>query len=83
VYAVVVYDAGPLERKNLRSILKPHLHWIQNSVFAGELTRVTAEDIYDQLERTADDARVTFWLIDREPDIRHVGEQDDEESMFI
>lgn len=83
MYAVVVYDADDLERERIRGILQTQLHWIQQSVFAGELTKTTAEDLSSQLEETVDEARVTFWLFDRKPDTRHIGQQEDEESIFL
>ena len=37
MYAIIVYDVG-IERVNkVHKFLKQYLHWIQNSVFEGEL----------------------------------------------
>lgn len=83
MYVVVVYDADDVERKWIRDVLKPQLHWIQQSVFAGGLTKTAAEDLFDQLQETVNEARVTFWMFDRKPDTRHIGEQEDEESIFL
>lgn len=83
MYVVVVYDADSGERADLRALLSLKLHWIQNSVFAGELTRTAAEDLYEGLLGVAESARVTFWLFDRPPEVRHLGAQDDRESVFL
>ncbi len=83
MYVVVVYDAGPTERKLIRGTLKKQLHWIQNSVFAGKITRTAAMDIYHELEEVVEHGRVTFWMFDRKPETHLLGRQADEESMFI
>lgn len=61
----------------------PHLNWVQNSVFAGELTRVAALELYDALKEKAVGARITMWLVDRKPETFHIGAQEDMESMFL
>jgi CRISPR-associated endonuclease Cas2 len=83
MYVVVVYDADPTERAGIRTFLMPHLHWIQNSVFAGELTQTAALDLYEALRSFAKLARITFWLFDRRPETWHIGTQDDEETIFL
>ena len=83
MYVVVVYDSDPVERANIRAVLMPSLHWIQNSVFAGELTRVAAEDLFDRLKAAAEHARIKFWMFDRPPEARELGTQDDRESIFL
>lgn len=59
------------------------LHWIQNSVFAGDLTQTAAKDLYDSLKTEVEEARITFWLVDKKPMTFHIGEQDDMESIFL
>lgn len=83
MYVIVVYDADPEERKSLRTVLEQHLHWIQNSVFAGEMTKTAAMDLYDAINSCIKNARVTFWLFDRKPTTFHMGRQDDREEIFI
>lgn len=61
----------------------PQLHWIQYSVFAGELTRTAAEDLFQRISARVQNARVTFWLFDRVPEIRNIGAQEDRESVFL
>lgn len=83
MYIVVVYDADDAERRRVREALKTQLHWIQNSVYAGELTKTAAEDLFDELDDVTDEARINFWMFERKPDTRLIGAQDDEESMFV
>lgn len=61
----------------------PKLHWMQNSVFAGELTQVSAKDLMKILTDYVRTSKVTFWLFDRKPEVFHIGTQDDGESMFL
>lgn len=61
----------------------PHLHWIQASVFAGEVTRTAAEDLHRLLESEVVEAKVVFWLFDRPPRIIQIGSQEDMESIFL
>lgn len=79
----MVYDADEFERPGIRAILNRQLHWIQNSVFAGELTRTAAMDLLHQLEDNIEEARVTFWVYDRKPETWNIGAQEDEESIFL
>ncbi|WP_040335437.1 CRISPR-associated endonuclease Cas2 [Candidatus Magnetobacterium casense] len=37
-YYVVTYDIGELRVNKVRKALKKYLHWVQNSVFEGELS---------------------------------------------
>jgi CRISPR-associated protein Cas2 len=83
MYVVVVYDADDEERERIRGSLQTQLHWIQQSVFAGEVTKTTAEDLFSELQSLVDGARVTLWMLDRKPDTRHIGQQEDEESIFL
>lgn len=59
------------------------LHWIQNSVFAGELTRTASEDLFERLKASVQNARITFWMCDRPPEARFLGTQEDRESVFL
>ena len=83
MYVIVVYDSDPKERKNIRSIVLPHLNWVQNSVFAGELTRTVALELRDALKEKTENAKITMWLIDRKPEVFHIGSQEDQESIFL
>ncbi len=83
MYVVITYDADPEERKNIRSIIGPQLHWIQYSVYAGELTKIVAEDLFRKLSKQIKAAKISFWIFDRPPQVRQIGTQDDRESIFL
>ncbi|MEM0073114.1 MAG: CRISPR-associated endonuclease Cas2 [Thermoplasmatales archaeon] len=83
MYVVVTYDADSEERENIRTIVKKQLHWVQHSVYAGELTRSATEDLFRKLKSSVREARVSFWVFDRPPDIRQIGTQKDRESIFL
>ncbi len=61
----------------------PKLHWIQNSVFAGEINQVAAKDLQKSLTDFVRDSKVTFWLFDKKPETFQIGSQDDGESIFL
>jgi CRISPR/Cas system-associated endoribonuclease Cas2 len=61
----------------------PRLHWIQNSVFAGELTQVAAVDLRNALTSSVKKSKVGVWLFDRKPEVFNMGAQDDGESIFF
>ncbi|WP_297436914.1 CRISPR-associated endonuclease Cas2 [Thermococcus sp.] len=45
MYVVIVYDVGVKRVNNVKKFLRQHLHWIQNSVFEGEVTGAEFERI--------------------------------------
>ena len=83
MYVVITYDADPKERENIRAIVKTQLHWIQYSVYAGELTRTATEDLFRRLKKDVSTARISFWIFDRPPEVRQIGKQKDRESIFL
>lgn len=42
---IVVYDVGAERIGNIRKYLRTYLHWIQNSVFEGDLTEKELKDV--------------------------------------
>ena len=55
MYLLVVYDVG-IERVNkVHKFLKTYLHWQQNSVFEGKVTRSQYNLIIDKLDELTDD----------------------------
>lgn len=51
MYAIIVYDINVDRVNKVKSFLRTHMNWIQNSVFEGEITRSEFEEIKDGLER--------------------------------
>lgn len=50
MYVIIVYDINVDRVNKVKSFLRTHLHWIQNSVFEGEITRSEFEEIKDGLK---------------------------------
>ena len=58
MYIVIVYDVSVERVNKVKKFLRQHLHWVQNSVFEGEITRAEFERIKaglkDLIEEDAD-----------------------------
>jgi CRISPR-associated protein Cas2 len=50
MYVIIVYDINVDRVNKVKSFLRTHLHWIQNSVFEGEVTKSELEEIKDGLK---------------------------------
>ncbi len=51
LYAIIVYDINVDRVNKVKSFLRTHMNWIQNSVFEGEVTKSEFEEIKDGLNR--------------------------------
>ncbi len=56
MYVLIVYDVEVRRVTKVHKFLKRHLHWVQNSVFEGELTEAQMEAVKAGLKRIVDDA---------------------------
>jgi CRISPR-associated protein Cas2 len=57
MYVLLVYDVEVARVSKVHKFLKRHLHWVQNSVFEGELTEAQLEAVKAGLRRlTSDEA---------------------------
>ena len=45
MHIIVVYDINVSRVNKIKKFLRQHLHWVQNSVFEGEVTRAEFERI--------------------------------------
>jgi len=45
MYVIIVYDVSVERVNRVKKFLRQHLHWVQNSVFEGEVTRAEFERI--------------------------------------
>ena len=45
MYVVIVYDVNVSRVNRVKKFLRQHLHWVQNSVFEGEVTLAEFERI--------------------------------------
>jgi CRISPR-associated protein Cas2 len=55
MYVLIVYDVEVKRVVKVHKFLKRHLHWVQNSVFEGELTDAQIEAVKAGLKRLLDD----------------------------
>ncbi len=55
MYIVVVYDVNVRRVNHVKKFLRRHLHWVQNSVFEGEVTRAEYERIKAGLKEIIDE----------------------------
>jgi CRISPR-associated protein Cas2 len=55
MYVLLVYDVEVARVTKIHKFLKRHLHWVQNSVFEGELTEAQIEAVKAGLRRLLSD----------------------------
>ncbi|KUH31691.1 CRISPR-associated protein Cas2 [Thermococcus celericrescens] len=55
MYVVIVYDVSVERVNKVKKFLRQHLHWVQNSVFEGEVTRAEFERIKATLQQLIDE----------------------------
>ncbi len=55
MYVLIVYDVEVKRVTKVHKFLKRHLHWVQNSVFEGELTDAQIETVRVGLRRLLND----------------------------
>jgi CRISPR-associated protein Cas2 len=55
MYVLIVYDVEVKRVTKVHKYLKRHLHWVQNSVFEGELTDAQIEGVKAGLQRLLND----------------------------
>ncbi|WP_321211057.1 CRISPR-associated endonuclease Cas2 [Methanothermobacter sp. DP] len=57
MYLLIVYDVGVERVNKVKSYLRTELHWVQNSVFEGEVTESQFRRIEMNLKRIIDEDR--------------------------
>ncbi|QEF94772.1 CRISPR-associated endonuclease Cas2 [Methanothermobacter sp. KEPCO-1] len=57
MYLLIVYDVGVERVNRVKSYLRTELHWVQNSVFEGEVTGSQFRRIEMNLKRIIDEDR--------------------------
>ncbi len=50
-YLIVTYDIGEDRVNKVRKVLKKYFHWVQNSVFEGEITEGKLEKCRGELKK--------------------------------
>ena len=51
MYIILVYDVGTKRCGKMLKLCRKYLHWIQNSVFEGELTEVRLKKLIKEAEK--------------------------------
>ena len=51
MYLVIVYDVNVNRVNNVNKLLKSYLHWQQNSVFEGKITKSQYTEIIEKLKK--------------------------------
>ena len=54
MYILIVYDVEVKRVTKVHKFLKKYLHWVQNSVFEGELTPAQIEELKSGLNKIID-----------------------------
>jgi len=54
LFVVAVYDVAQEKNRKVLKFLRARMHWVQNSVFEGELTEGELREIKDYLEEITD-----------------------------
>ncbi len=68
MYYILVYDIEQKRIARVHKLLKGYMHWIQNSVFEGELTPATLAEVKSKLRKVIEkdkDSIIIFELGDR------------------
>lgn len=55
MYVVLVYDIGQKRVAKMLKLCRQYLHWIQNSVFEGEITEVVLKKLIVEAKRIMDE----------------------------
>ena len=55
MYVILVYDVGEKRVGKMLKLCRKYLHWIQNSVFEGEITEVKLKELVHAAKQIMDD----------------------------
>ncbi|MDI9610587.1 MAG: CRISPR-associated endonuclease Cas2 [Archaeoglobaceae archaeon] len=55
MYLIIAYDVNVERVNRVKKFLRKYLHWVQNSVFEGEATQATLEEIKMGLKEIMDE----------------------------
>jgi CRISPR-associated protein Cas2 len=56
MYVILVYDIGEKRVGKMLKLCRKYLHWIQNSVFEGEITEVKLKELIHSAKKIMDEA---------------------------
>ncbi|MEO1261173.1 MAG: CRISPR-associated endonuclease Cas2 [Bacteroidota bacterium] len=62
MYVIAVYDVAAERTSKMLKLCRRYLHWIQNSVFEGEITSVKLKELIYEAEQIMDKSHDSFIL---------------------
>ena len=62
MYVIAVYDVAAERTAKMLKLCRRYLHWIQNSVFEGEMTEVKLKELIHEAEKIMDKSHDSFIL---------------------
>ena len=62
MYVILVYDIGQKRVGKMLKLCRRYLHWIQNSVFEGEITEVKLKELVYEAKRIMNEAEDSLIL---------------------
>ena len=87
MYVIVAYDVNEERVNKINKYLKRFLHWIQNSLFEGELTISQLEEIKEGIKEIIDEDidSVRIYILKNEKQIKQItiGVEKSETTMII
>ncbi len=87
MYVLLVYDVGEKRVGKILKFLRKHLHWIQNSVFEGEITEAQLMKIENGVKKIIDfssDSVIFFCSRDKKWLDKHIiGQEKQDTDNFI
>lgn len=72
MYIILVYDIGEKRVGKMLKLCRQYLHWIQNSVFEGEITEVKLKELLSKI----------YAIIDKESDSVIIFKSRDEKWLY-
>lgn len=83
MYIIVTYDLPVNERRDVYQLLNQRLSRLQNSVFAGEMSKQEAKELTNDLRAYLDNGSCLVWVLDRYVEPHLIGRQADKEDNFL
>ena len=62
MYVIAVYDVGSERCPKMLKLCRRYLHWIQNSVFEGEMTEVAVKELIVEAKKIMNESEDSFIL---------------------
>lgn len=60
MYVVAVYDVATKRTGKMLKLCRQYLHWVQNSVFEGEITQVQLKSLIQESKKIMDEGYDSF-----------------------